>query len=48
MHDDCIRAMRYPPNAYRKYLETPEKRKQREKAEAEWMAEGDDDDEGGL
>ena len=24
VHNDAIKAMRYPPNAYRKYLETPE------------------------
>eukprot|EP00052_Salpingoeca_macrocollata_P011129 m.85678 g.85678 ORF g.85678 m.85678 type:complete len:676 (+) comp17896_c0_seq1:571-2598(+) len=34
-HNDSVRAMRFPPNAYRKYLETPEQRREREQQESE-------------
>lgn len=48
MHNDAVKALQFPPNAYRKYLETPEQRRERERQEEELQEElekeGDLDD----
>ena len=41
-YDYSLKAMRYPPNAYRSYLESAEDRKKREQEEAEIAAEMDE------
>ena len=38
--------MRFPPNAFRKFLETPDQRRERELQESELAAEMEGDDEG--
>eukprot|EP00051_Salpingoeca_urceolata_P010887 m.133785 g.133785 ORF g.133785 m.133785 type:complete len:501 (-) comp16895_c1_seq1:177-1679(-) len=43
-HNDSVQAMRYPPNAYRKYLETPAQRREREQSEAELATELDEEE----
>lgn len=35
MHNDSVKSMAYPPNAYRKYLETPEQQREREEIDIE-------------
>lgn len=44
-YDESLRSMRYPPNAYRSYLESSEDRRKREQEESEIAAEMDDLDE---
>jgi len=41
-YDYSLKAMRYPPNAYRSYLESAEDRKKREQEEADIAAEMDE------
>lgn len=44
IHNECVKALRFPPNAHRKSLETAEERREREQQElelAEEMAEED-------
>jgi len=38
LHNDLVKSMRYPPNAYRRYLEDPEQRKNREDEASEIVA----------
>lgn len=45
IHNDSVLAMRFPPNAYRKYLETPEQRRERELQETEVAEEMEKDEE---
>ena len=50
MHNDSVKSMQYPPNAYRKYLETPEQRREREMLDielAEEIAKEEEEEEGG-
>ena len=47
LHNDSVKRMQYPPTAYRKYLETPEQRRERELLDIE-LAEESDEEEGGL
>lgn len=43
VHNEAIRAMRYPPNAHREALESAEKRREREEAEEAFAQELEED-----
>merc|ERR1740117_347734 len=45
LHNDLVKSMRYPPNAYRRYLEDPEQRKNREDDTAEIVASMEEEEE---
>jgi len=46
LHNDLVKSMRYPPNAYRRYLETPEQRAERDREATEIMEELDEEEDG--
>lgn len=46
LHNEAVKAMRFPPNAYRRFLESADERRERELMEAELMAEVEEDAEG--